>query len=196
MSANFKLPGYFLLLLTIFSFLTCAILISNQNIPMEARAQSGPTSSEFVHYNGSKYGMNIEYPANWNLTEDTSGVWFISPVDQTGNIRIQSEPTQNLSLAKLVQAQLLISKASHKLLNVTSSNTTILDGNPANRTDFKFRDEIPKFLGADIVDYISFQVSAVKGDKLYTFIYFSTPENYHLFLPIAQKMLGTLKILE
>ena len=174
----------------------CPILIDNQNIGMEARAQSAPTTSEFVPYNGSKYGMNIEYPSNWNLTEDASGVWFVSPVDQTGNIRIQSEPTQNLSLAKLVQAQLLISKDSHKLLNITSSNTTILDGNPANRTDFKFRDEIPKFLGVDIFDYVSFQISAVKGDKLYTFIYFSTPENFYLFLPIAQKMLGTLKILE
>ena len=105
MYANFKSSNCFLLLFTIFSFLTCPLLIDNQNIGMEARAQSAPTTSEFVPYNGSKYGMNIEYPSNWNLTEDATGVWFVSPVDQTGNIRIQSEPTQNLSLAKLVQAQ-------------------------------------------------------------------------------------------
>lgn len=185
----------FLPVFAFFLLLSFSIPIANQNILTEAKGQNNPTSTKFTNYNGSKYGISIEYPSNWNITEDNEGVWFVSPVDQTGNIRIQSEPAQNISLAKLVQAQLLISKDSHKEFNIVSSNMTVLDGNPANRTDIKFKDEVPKLLGTDIFDYTSFQISAVKGDKLYTFMFFSTPDNFYLFLPIAQKMLSTLKIL-
>jgi hypothetical protein len=194
-SAIFGFRPSVLLVFILCSLFSYAVLIENQNIWSEVEAQTDPTTTKLIPYDGSKYGIDIDYPSNWNITEDDDGVWFVSPVDQTVNIRIKSESIGNASLAKLVQAQLLISQNAHKELNIVSSNITVLDGNPANRTDYKFKEEIPKFLGADLLDYTSFQISAVKGDKLYTFIYFSTPDNFYLFLPIAQKMLSTLKIL-
>ena len=72
---------------------------------------------------------------------------------------------------------------------------TMLDKIPANRTDYKFKVEVPKFLGADIFDYGAIQISAIKDNTLYTVTYFADPETFHIFLPIVQKMLGTLKIL-
>jgi hypothetical protein len=157
------------------------------------QAQS-PTTTKFVTYDGSKYGIIIQYPENWKIKEDPSGAWFVSPVDETGNVRIESQPSLNASLALLVQEQLLQSKESYKELTVTSSNITTLSNIPANRTDYKFKIEVPKFLGADVYDYIAIQISAIRADKFYTFTYFSTTENYHLFLPIAQKMLSSLRI--
>jgi hypothetical protein len=161
-----------------------------------ATAQNSPTTSNFATYDGSKYGMSIGYPDNWKITEDPSGVWFSSPVDETGNIRIESQPSQNRSLTELVQVQLLQTKNSNKELNIVSSNMTTLDENPANRTDYKFKVEVPKFLGADIFDYNAIQISTVRDGKLYTVTYFATAETFYIFLPIVQKMLGTLKILE
>ena len=71
---------------------------------MGAEVQQVPlTSSKFKAYDGSKYGINVQYPSNWNISEDASGVWFVSPVDETGNVRIESQPSQNLSLSKSVQ---------------------------------------------------------------------------------------------
>lgn len=183
-----------LCMLYIFVSFSLPIEFENQNIINQVTAQNNPTSSNFVTYNGSKYGLTIDYPTNWNKTEDATGVWFFSPVDQTGNIRIQSEPKLNTTLANLVKAQFIILQETHKEVDVLSSNITTVDGNTANRTDYKFKDEIPKFLGADIFDYTAFQVTTVKNDKLYTFIYFSTPDKFDIFLPIAQKMLGTIKI--
>jgi hypothetical protein len=161
-----------------------------------ATAQSSPTTSNFITFDGSKYGFSIEYPENWNITQDAKGVWFSSPVDGTGNIRVESQPAQNLSLTDLVQVQLLQTKDSNKDFNVISSNITTLDGNPANRTDYKFKVEVPKFLGADLFDYNAIQISAVKDNTLYTVTYFADPETFYIFLPIMQKMLGTLKIPE
>jgi hypothetical protein len=156
--------------------------------------EASPTSTEFKTYDGSKYGINMQYPSNWNISEDASGVWFVSPVDETGNVRIESQPSQNLSLSKSVQVQLLLAKNSYKGLDVVSTNMTTLDGTPANRTDYKFKIEFPKFLGTDVVDYSAIQISSIKGKKLYTFTYFSPAENFNIFLPIVEKMLSSIKI--
>ena len=149
---------------------------------------------KFIDYNCTKLGFQVQYPANWNLTEDQSAVWFVSPVDSTGNIRIERQPAYNQSLSDLVNVQLLQSKDSYKDFKVLSSNITSLDGNPANRTDYQFKIEEPKFLGVDVFDFTAIQISSIKNSNFYTFTYFSNPENFHIFLPIAQKILSTLRL--
>ena len=160
-----------------------------------ADAEESPTTSKFVTYDGSKYGFSIQHPENWIKKEDPSGIWFVSPVDESGNIRIESQPNQNVSLTDLVQFQLLQSKESYKNLNIVSSNMTTIDKTPANRTDYKFNVEVPKFMGADVYDYDAIKISTLKDDKLYTVTYFAPSDTFYIFLPIVQKMLSTLKIL-
>lgn len=161
-----------------------------------ADAQQSPTTSKFVTYDGSKYGFSIQHPDNWIKKEDSSGIWFISPVDESGNLRIESQSIQNVSLKELLQFQLLQSKDSYKEFKVVSSNMTTIDKSPANRTDYKFKVEVPKFMGADIYDYDAIKISTLKDDRLYTVTYFAPPDSFNLFLPIVQKMLGSLKIVE
>ena len=72
---------------------------------------------------------------------------------------------------------------------------TMIDKTPANRTDYKFKVEVPKFMGADIYDYDAIKISALKNDRLYTVTYFAPSDTFYIFLPIVQKMLSTLKIL-
>jgi hypothetical protein len=153
------------------------------------------TTAEFIPYNGSKFGMAIQYPKNWNITEDSRGVWFTSPADKTGNIRISSQPVSNASLAELVQVQLLQTKDSYSYFTINSSKLTTMAGSPANRTDYQIKDKVQRLFGADIYEYDVIQVSAIKSNRLYTFTYFSTPQNFHLFLPLVEKMLSTLKII-
>lgn len=176
--------------------LLSSLLFQSHLLPANmAMAQNSPTTSNFVTFDGSKYGFSIQYAENWNITQDSTGVWFSSPVDGTGNIRVESQPAQNMSLTDLVQVQLMQTKNSNKEFNIVSSNMTTLDQIPANRTDYKFKVEIPKFLGADLFDYDAIQISAIKDNTLYTVTYFADPETFHIFLPIVQKMLGSLKIL-
>lgn len=183
--------------LTIALFLAIGLLsYTSQMLPMNASGAetTSPTTTKFIDYDGTKYGFHVQYPANWNTTEDQSAVWFLSPVDSTGNIRIERQPVSNLSLSDLVNVQLLQSKDSYKDFKVLSSNTTSLDGNPANRTDYQFKIEEPKFLGVDVFDFTAIQISTIKNNNFYTFLYYSNPENFHIFLPIAQKMMSTLRL--
>jgi hypothetical protein len=180
--------------LTIVLFLAIGLLTyTSQMLPMDASGAetSSPTTTNFTNYDGSKLGFQVQYPANWNITEEQTAVWFVSPVDSTGNIRIERQPASNLSLSDLVNVQLLQSKESYKDLKVLSSNFTSLDGNPANRTDYQFRIEEPKFMGVDVFDFTAIQISTIKNNNFYTFLYYSNPENFHIFLPIAQKMIST-----
>ena len=85
-----------------------------------AEAQQSPTTSKFVTYDGSKYGFSIQHPDNWIKKEDSTGIWFISPVNETGNIRIESQLIQNVSLKELLQFQLLQSKDSYKEFKIVA----------------------------------------------------------------------------
>lgn len=84
------------------------------------------TTSKFLSYNGTKYGATIQYPQNWKVKEDSNGVWFISPVDETGNVRIESQKSLNGSLALTVQTQLMLPKTAYKELDIASTNMTML----------------------------------------------------------------------
>lgn len=176
-------------------FYSPSVFQSNTLNGVLAEAQQSPTTSTYVPYDGSKYGFSIQYPDNWIKKEDSSGIWFISPVNESANLRIESQSNQNASLKDLVEFQLLQSKDSYKNFNITSSNMTTIDKSPANRTDYKFKVEIPKFMGADIYDYDAIKISTLKGDRLYTVTYFGPPDTFYTYLPIVQKMLSTLKIL-
>jgi hypothetical protein len=172
-------------------------LVQNSLIPQShlAKGSAGPSTTEFVSYKGSKYGINIQYPKSWNITEHSSTVSFVSPVDRTGNIMISIQPAGNASLSERVQALLLESKSSYHWFKINSSKMTTMAGIPANRTDYQIKDVVPRFLGDDIYEYGFMQISTIKGARLYTFTYFSTTQNFNLFLPIAEKMLSTLKII-
>lgn len=158
-----------------------------------------PSSTKFIPYNVSKYGLSFEYPGNWNITERESGIWFSSPVDGTGNIGIQIQPAGNKTLQELVKIQLVQYNVGFKDFRVLSSNSTTLAGNAANRTDYSFKTEEPKFLGTslfgtDILNFLAIAISTIKNDNLYTVTYISTAENYDIFLPIADKMMSSLRI--
>ena len=110
------------------------------------------------------------------------------------------QPVQNISLQEIVKGQLERFKHGFKDFRVISSNLTTLSGVTANRTDYSFKSEEPKYLvldlfGTYIDNYLAIAVSTVKNGNLYTITYISTAENFDIFLPIAERMLSTLKLL-
>ena len=54
-----------------------------------------------------------------------------------------------------------------------------------------FREKLSSYI---IFDFKAIQISTIKNKNLYTFTYFSNPEHYDIFLPIAQKMRNSLKL--
>ena len=163
-----------------------------------ATEDNNPSSTKFIPYNDSKYGLSFEYPANWNITERESGIWF-SSLDGTGNIGFQIQPAQGKSLQELVKIQLDQYNVEFKDFRVLSSNSTTLAGNAANRTDYSFKTEEPKYLGTslfgtDILNFLATAISTIRNDNLYTVTYISTADTFDIFLPIAEKMMSSIRI--
>lgn len=182
--------------LAISTFSLLAIHLTFQLFTIDAAAQDLPSTSEFATYNGSKYGigMTIQYPENWNIEEDELGTWFRSPVNAAGNLRIEKLPNiaENRTLSEVVP--LLQTREGYKEISIISSNLTTLDGNIANKTDFIFKLETPGLFTSEVHEYIMVQIAAVKDSNLYAAIYLSDPENFEIFLPIAEKMVSSLRI--
>jgi eukaryotic-like serine/threonine-protein kinase len=168
---------------------------------VSAQENSNVSNVPFKPYNNTQYKFAIEYPENWNIKERDSAIWFASPVDgSSGNFGVQVQSSQNISMGQLVQDQLERYKQGFKDFHVISSNLTSLFGKTANRTDYSFKSEEPKYLGTDLFgttidNFLALAVSTIKNGNFYTVTYISTAENFDKFLPTAEKMLSTLKLL-
>ena len=64
---------------------------------------------------------------------------------------------------------------------------TMIDKVKGNRTDYKFKVEVPKFIGADIYDYDAIKIATLKDNTLYTVTYFAAPENFQYFYQLCRK---------
>ncbi len=190
-----------LISITICGLLMC-VASGQTSVTQASPVENISATTKFIPYNnGLKYGLAIEHPENWNITERDSGIWFSSPGDGSGNFGIQIQPTQNKSLQELVKIQLVQYTEGFKDFRVLSSKNTTLLGSISNRTDYSFKTEEPKFLGTnlfgtDTINFLAFAISTIKNDKLYSVTYISPAEKYNEFLPIAEKMLSTLRIQE
>lgn len=156
--------------------------------------QSPATTEPFVKYNNPKYPFTLQYPQNWKIKEDQKFLWFIPTVAERGGFRIEYQSAYNQTLSNLVEIQLNQLGASFKDFRIIGSNLTELAGIPANLTVYSFSTEQQNFLSTNTYKFMGMQISALKSDSLYTIMYFSSPENFDIYLPTVKKMIGTFRI--
>ncbi len=156
--------------------------------------RSSVTTEAFISYINPNYQFSLQYPRDWKVQEDQSGVWFTSPVDKTGNFRIEGQPAYNRTLSDLVAIQLNQSKNNFKDFKIIHSNLTTLAGITANLTDYSFTIEDQNLFVTNTYKFIGMQISALKNNDLYTITFFSNPENFNLYLPIVKKMINSVKL--
>jgi hypothetical protein len=128
------------------------------------------------------------------VEEKQNGVWFRSPADESGNFRIGFSPAYNGSLSDLVAIHLNELQKSFKDFRISNSNSVLLAGVPANVTNYLFSLEDNKLFSKETYKFVGTQYATVKNNIFYSITYFSSPENFNIFLPTVKKMLSTLKI--
>jgi hypothetical protein len=167
---------------------------SNIVFAQSSSSQNQTTTESFLTYFNPKYPFTLQYPQNWAVEEEQNGVWFRSPVDESGNIRIGFAPAYNASLAGLVAVHLKELENSFDDFKIINSTNTSLGGVQANVTNYLFSLEDKKLFTTDTYKFVGTQFATLKNDIFYSITYFSSPENFNIFLPTAKKMLSTLKI--
>jgi PsbP-like protein len=159
-----------------------------------ASTQNNVTTESFVPYVNPKYQFAMQYPQNWIVKEEQNNTWFTSPVDQSGKFRIGSNRATNHSLSDLVAIYLQELDDSFKDFKIIQSNFTSLGGVPANLTSYSFALEDRKLFTTETYKFIGMLISTIKSDNLYTVTYFSSPENFNIYLPTVKKMISTINI--
>jgi PsbP-like protein len=151
--------------------------------------QSLPTTQPFIAYTNSKF--SLQYPENWKLQEDKVGVWFISPVDESGNFRVEAIPAYNRTLSEIIGSQF----NGNNGFKILSANESTIDGIPANLVKYSFKTQSSSgFLMSRTYDSVGMEISALKNNTLYTVTYLSSPENFDVYLPIIKEMINSLVI--
>ena len=163
------------------------------------------TTTNFLTYQNSTYGIKIQYTSDWLYKESNTSnssvqtvVTFVSPnlvtaapigIDKSLaalTIAVQSLPFHNLPLNTYTNLNVNTLRQSEPGFQLLMSNDTTLAGgnNPAHKITYTVATGLK-----------TMAVYTIKGDKAFILEYITGSEaTYSSYLPIAQKMVGSFQI--
>jgi Excalibur calcium-binding domain len=153
--------------------------------------------SALQSYSNNKLGISLKHPTDWEPAYLKNGIQFIK--EKNGvyiEIRKHTLESPHVELKKFVGdsiKQRSSSREDFKLLNIT--NTTISGNLPAYKAIYTFvKTENQKdFATEGTINKIS-RTYTFAQNNAYLVAYVADKDNYDLYLPIASKIIDTLKI--
>jgi hypothetical protein len=151
-------------------------------------------SNPFLTFqNNSTLGITIQYPSNWERTEDGNGnsVLFLSPSESKSDkvlesLSIRVSPN-NVPLSKLADRSINYYKQNYNDFHLIESKLITFKHSLAYMLKYAYTDLLfGKGMGIDI--------GTTTGNKGYIISYFAEPANFSLYLPTIQKMIDSLEI--
>lgn len=188
--------GITLFAITFIALLLLAIVVApHRNL----LAQVKPTTTNFLPYQNSTYGIKIQYPPDWQKQENgtkqdtqTDVVTFYAPASNSNaNLDLSIDDISDkkgISLAQYANNSLTDLKQSltnFKLIE-SSSNNNHISGLPAYRIVYTSND------GNNVTKTL--ETGIIKGDKVYILTYETGISEYTTFLPVTQKMIDSFQI--
>jgi hypothetical protein len=149
------------------------------------------TGNNFLTYFNSTYGVQIEYPQNWNANEYPTfdyGIAYIFPNSEnetTLDLRVERLPYQEIALDDYLESRLEYLNPLN--LSESNTNTTTLAGRPAYRLVYY---EVPFSIDSRKV----MEVGTIINGRVYQASYSTSPDRFLQNLPVIQRMLDTLQI--
>jgi endonuclease YncB( thermonuclease family) len=154
-------------------------------------------SNETQSYSNSKLGISLKHPTDWKAAYLKNGIQFIK--EENGvyvEIRKHNLEFPQVELKQYVGDDIKDRSSSRqdlKLLNITK--TTISGNLPAYKATYTFvKTENQKdFAAVETTNKIS-RTYTFAQNNAYLVAYVADKDNYDLYLPIASKIIDTLKI--
>lgn len=171
------------------------IVILTPLFSVHKSALAQTTNNNFITYDNPKFGIKIQYPADWTKEEKVdrfaNSVMFLipgSPIKYAEKLDVSildAEPGK--SLINMVNDLIDFNKHEDPTYRIVDSSQIIINGINA----YKFVDTYsdPKFGNVK-----SMQIEMLKGDKQYDFLYTSEPGKYDKLLSTIQKMIDSFQI--
>ena len=158
----------------------------------------------FITYQSHKYGLQIQYPDDWNKTEkditesDSTIVSFYSPnaAEVIVTIAVTLEP-KDMALDTFVQQHIKNLRDNYsdfKILQSKKSWLSSLDDNDNGNTLAHIL--ICSFEGFTFHYFMILGKSLAHATNMYyTITYMAAPGKYRRYLPIAEQMIRSIRLL-
>lgn len=152
------------------------------------------TSTNFITYSNSTYGIKLQYPSNWDKQENgtkqdtqTDVVSFSPPVSNS-NASLDVSTDSGVSGESIAEysSGSLSDLHSFKNFKLIESTNTILAGLPAYRLIYTSENE-----NTIVKDM---EIGTIKGDTAYLLTYEGGVNEYDKYLPVAQKMIDSFQL--
>jgi serine/threonine-protein kinase len=166
-------------------------------IKLTALAQQ-PGATNLSTYQNSTYGVNLQYPSNWDKEEngtkqdtETDVVTFYPPASNSNaslDLSIDDiSDEKGISVAQYANdglSDLKQSLQNFKSIGLTTNN--IVAGLPAYKSLYTYVDGKTTFKDMEI--------GVIKGDKVYILTYEGGIDEFDKYLPTVQQMINSFQI--
>lgn len=160
--------------------------------------QTTKSTTNFVAYENSTYGIKLQYPSNWDKEEngtrqDTQTdvvTFFPQAINSNASLDITIDDISDekgITLSQYASNNIIDmeqSLKSFKLVGLTTNN--VLSGLPEYKSIYSYADQNTLFKGMEI--------GAIKGDKVYILTYEAGTNEYNKYLPIIQQLINSFQI--
>jgi Excalibur calcium-binding domain len=175
-------------------------VVENATVEKTAPIKKIDNQTQFMtneSYSNTKLGISLKHPTDWKAAYLKNGIQFIK--EKNGvyvEIRKHNLESPHVELKQYVGDDIKdrsSSRQDFKLLNIT--NSTISGNLPAFKAIYTFAKTVNQkdFATEGAVNKISRTWTYVDGNA-YSVAYVADKDNYDLYLPIAEKIIDTLKI--
>ena len=156
----------------------------------------------FTIYQSYKYGLQIQYPDNWNKTEkdikesDPIIASFYSPnaAEAIITIAVILAP-KDMALETFVQQRIKNLRDNNSDFKILKSKKTWLSSFDDNGNHTPAHLLICSFEGSTFHYFMTAGKSLGHANVYYTITYMTAPGKYRRYLPIAEHMIASLRIL-
>ena len=164
-------------------------------------------SGQFTTYTNEKYGITMQYPSDWTKSEvegkvgsdeSITIVTFSKDIDDhKGDVSLYLDPNKSMSLEEYLSSSIEVYEEAYgdfdfELVSSNAYTDKTLSGQPAYTLEYTLEEE-----GGtdDTINTKYLELGAKIGNNYYYVEYFAEEGNdYDASLPIAQKMIDSIKI--
>jgi len=149
------------------------------------------TPQPFTSYKSDEKSVSVNYPHDWQITENANNVTFKSPSESSSDkfeeaLRVLKVPYKN-SLSALTDEIVGEAKANLPSFQIINSSDTVLGGIPANSLVYIYTDDRVGTLQEMVI-------LTIKDDSAYIIGYTAESPKYTYYLPVVQKMINSIQI--
>jgi hypothetical protein len=181
------------------NFISFAIVVFMISVPLYSLSAFGAdnvtsnksqiTVDQFVTYDNSTRGIEIDYPKDWTVI-DQFGLGFFSPKENDSDtfqegLLVSKGPHGNQSIDKLAAGVLAIYNSSLPNFKLIESKGLTFHGNPAQNLIYTFNP------GNGTIKVL--ESGATENNSIYIFQYRAQENKFDSYLPTIQRMIDSFK---